>query len=289
MNIELINIIDQKRKELDPLRPISPKSLIKIKEKMELDYNFYSNSIEGNTLTIGETNALIKLNLNASIAKRLRDIEEMRGHINAVEELEFFKEKFDKFNYPVQLSQKFIKNLHKLIFVEDEERTTVVDDKINYSLLKAGHYKDQSNSVLKPDGTLFVYSTPEETPSQMMDLIDWYNNIRKDINPVILSAIFHYKFIRIHPFGDGNGRMARLLMNYILQSSGYAIIIITKEDKANYIFSLDATNNNFLEKDDFMLTNDLNNFDPFVTYILEKEQYYLDYMIYTIKEDLKNL
>lgn len=283
MNQDLLNLIQNQKAALDALRPIPQPKLNLIKAKFELEYNFYSNSIEGNTLTMGETNSLINLNLNATIAKRLRDIEEMRGHIKAADQLEFFKGKFENTSKPASLSQQFVKNLHHLIFVEDQELYSIQNEITSVSILKAGNYKTKTNSVIQPNGQLFTYASPESTPSLMIDLIDWYNSSIDTINPAVLAAIFHYKFIRIQPFGDGNGRMARLLMNYILISAGYSIVIITTEEKIEYITSLDLTNNNFIGETDFMNNEDLDNFEPFVAYILSLELKYLDIMIEAAK------
>lgn len=70
----------------------------------------------------------------------------------------------------------------------------------------------------------------------MQELVEWFRNEKQkpDINPIILAALFHYRFIRIHPFDDGNGRVARILMNFILMQFGYPPVIVKTEDKKNY-------------------------------------------------------
>jgi Fic family protein len=282
---EIIKKVDAKRAELDSLRPIKAENMIVIKEKLELDYNFYSNAIEGNTLTLGETNALIKMNLEATIAKRQRDIQEMKGHIDAVNDLELFKEKYNEFKLPAELNQNFIKNLHKKIFVEDEIKYSYHNGNKRTSVVKAGEYKLFANSVRQPDGNIFEYMSPHETPSAMMDLVDWYNKNRETVHPVVLGSIFHYKFIRIHPFGDGNGRMARLLLNFVLQSSGYSIVIVTTDDRKNYINNLDLTNNNFTKELEYINSEVINDFEPFVSYIANLELNYLSLMIRGAKGD----
>jgi Fic family protein len=276
---DLIKKVDAKRLELDNLRPIKLENMAKIREKLELDFNYNSNKIEGNTLTKGETNSLIQLGMNATIARTQRDIQEMMGHIEAVNDLDFFKEKFDQFNHPAELNQNFIKNLHQKIFVKDQTKQSIQDGRVMTVTLKAGEYKKFENSVIQPDGNVFKYVSAHETPSLMTDLVDWYNSQRLTMHPVTLSAIFHYKFIRIHPFGDGNGRMARLLMNYILQSSGYSIVIVTSDDRSNYINSLDLTNNNFTIEMEFINSENPDDFEPFLSYIFDLELKYLDIMI----------
>jgi Fic family protein len=84
---------------------------------------------------------------------------------------------------------------------------------------------------------LFEYASPEETPSLMKDLISWYNKEekKKKIPVAELAALFHYRYIRIHPFEDGNGRIARLLVNYILQRHEYPMIVIQTKDRDKYL------------------------------------------------------
>lgn len=85
-------------------------------------------------------------------------------------------------------------------------------------VIHAGQYKTRPNSVITRYGDRFEYASPEETPALMSDLVDWYNGEeeRGELTPVELAALFHYRYIWIHPFEDGNGRIARLMVNYIL-------------------------------------------------------------------------
>jgi Fic family protein len=94
--------------------------------------------------------------------------------------------------------------------------------------------------VLTRTGEMFYFASPEETPAKMAELMAWYNeNVNKeDTNAVLFATEFHYRFIRIHPFDDGNGRLARLLMNFILMLKGYPPAIIKTEDKDAYYNAL---------------------------------------------------
>ncbi len=86
--------------------------------------------------------------------------------------------------------------------------------------IHAGQYKTRPNSVITRYGDRFEYALPEETQKLMSDLENWYNTAEKEakLSPIELTALFHYRYIRIHPFEDGNGRIARLMMNFILKN-----------------------------------------------------------------------
>ena len=130
-----------------------------------------------------------------------------------------------------------------------------------------GSYKTSPNHVKTKTGEIFYFATPEETPSKMTDLINWYRekSEQKEVNPIFLAAEFHYKFIRIHPFDDGNGRTARILMNFILMKFDFPPVIIKTEDKANYFAVLQLA--------------DAGNIEAFVEYIAQNLVRSLEIMI----------
>lgn len=100
-------------------------------------------------------------------------------------------------------------------------------------MIHAGQYKTRPNSVITRYGDRFDYASPEETPGLMGDLVDWYNAAEQEgkLSPVELAALFHYRYIRIHPFEDGNGRIARLMVNYILTRHDYPMIVVRSRKK----------------------------------------------------------
>ncbi len=100
-----------------------------------------------------------------------------------------------------------------------------------------GQYKTSPNHVKTKTGEIFRFATPEETPAMMSDLLEWFRkkSENNDANPFLIAAEFHYRFIRIHPFDDGNGRTARILMNFVLLRSGYPPVVIKTEDKQKYL------------------------------------------------------
>ena len=236
---------------LDALRPISSEMERRIMQKFRLDWNYHSNHLEGNTLTFGETKALILFGLTAQ-GKPFQDHIEMSGHDEAVKWIE------DVVKQERPLNEAFIRELHVLILKEaSEKKSQTPDGQIVTRRIEVGKYKTMPNHVLTETGEMFYFASPEETPAKMNDLMNWYAEERKkeDTIPVLLAAEFHYRFIRIHPFDDGNGRTARLLMNFILMSYAYPPVIIKTSDKEQYFNVLRLA--------------DAGNLVPFVDYITE--------------------
>jgi len=249
------------KKELDLLRPLSKEAEARIMQKFRLDWNYHSNHLEGNSLSYGETKALILFNITAQ-GKPLKDHLEITGHNDAVLWiLEIVKD--DR-----PLTETFIRELHKLILKEPYEVDAITaEGKPTKKRITVGDYKQQPNHVKTQTGEIFRFASPEETPAKMADLIEWYRKEaeKEGVNPILLAAEFHYRYIRIHPFDDGNGRTARILMNFILLKFGYPPVIIKTEDKANYFAALQ-------QADAGIIT-------PFVEYIAENLVTSLELMI----------
>ncbi len=257
----MLKRVIQLKKELDALRPISQAQEQRIMQKFRLGWNYHSNHLEGNTLTFGETKALILFGLTAQ-GKPFQDHIEMSGHDEAVKWIE------EVVKQERPLNEAFIRELHTLILKESsEKKSQTTDGKIVTRRIEVGKYKTQPNHVLTKTGEMFYFATPEETPAKMNDLMNWYSEERKkeETNPVLLATEFHYRFIRIHPFDDGNGRTARLLMNFILMSYGYPPVIIKTTDKQQYFNVLQLA--------------DAGNIEPFILYIAENLVHSLEIMI----------
>jgi Fic family protein len=291
--------INELKIKLESLRPIKPEFLINIKDKFELMYNHYTNTIEGSTLTIGETESLIRYNLETKINKSVRDVEEMRSHIKQYNVVGFLSDKIlTEDGFPLKLNQNYILDLHKVLYIDD--KVIIKDNDYGQKvdiLLPAGRYKPQNNHVHTLSGKLFKYADFTEVQRLMTDLLDWYETNRKVLNPVELASIFHYKFIRIHPFSDANGRMSRFLLNLILQSSGLGLVVVTEKDRNEYLESLENTDRNFtnITVDEIVNSNELNLYKPFIDYIYQNEIRSLELMIkgangediFTAKEQLQ--
>lgn len=240
---ELIQQADALKAELDQLRPLDETQEARIWQQFRLWWNYHSNSIEGNSLTYGETKLLILHGLTAE-GKPLRHHFEVVGHNEALKWL------LDvvKGDYP--LTEQFIRELHKMILKERYLKKVITPDGQEATAwVEVGQYKNKPNHVLKSTGEIFYFASPEETPARMEELINWYRERQEknDLHPILQAVEMHYRFIRIHPFDDGNGRVARLLLNFILLRHGYPPVIIRKEDKEDYLLALEQADAGQLE------------------------------------------
>lgn len=238
----LIQQIDERKKELDVLRPISPEREAKIKQTFRLWWNYHSNAIEGNQLTLGETVSLILYDLTAK-GKSYKDHREVKGHNEALLWIEEIVEE----NRPV--TQSFIRELHQMLLKESYDSPAITPTgQTVQKKIKVGEYKTTPNHVRTPTGEIYHYASPEEVPAKMDDLLRWYEREKDDLHSLILAATFHYRFVKIHPFDDGNGRMSRVLMNLILMQGGYPPAIIKMENRAEYLAALSEADAGDLEK-----------------------------------------
>ena len=253
MIVELLAKIDTLKDELDSLRPIPMDRMARVLQKLRLDWNYHSNSMEGNTLTMTETRAFLLYGITAK-GKPFRDYIEMRGHNEALKKLEEVVHK------DLRLTERVIKDFHKMILVEPFQ------DEI--AEINPGEYKTFSNYLYSPQGERIDFEPPEEVPRLMNELVNWTNNhlfseelSRKGqrkyhFHPVLVACYFHLRFIRIHPFGDGNGRMGRILMNMILMIKGYMPAVVRLENREDYYNALNQS--------------DTNNIEPLATFIAEQ-------------------
>lgn len=227
---------------LQALLPMNPEYQQKLDKKFRLEFNYNSNHMEGNTLTYGETELLLIFNETKG-NHTLREYEEMKGHdvaINLIEDWATDKEHL--------LTESYIKNLNQVILKEPFWKEAITADGQNTRrLIKVGNYKEFPNSVRLQNGELFHYASPTETPILMHELLNWYRTEEASLHPVTLAAMLHYKFVRIHPFDDGNGRIARLLMNYVLLKNGLPPIIIKSKDKQQYLRALHVADTGNIE------------------------------------------
>jgi Fic family protein len=259
--MEILPRINQLKTELDALRPLDAEREARIMQKFRLDWNFHSNHLEGNSLSYGETKALILFGITAQ-GKPLKDHLEMTGHNEALKWIE------EVVQEERPLTENFIRQLHTLLLKEPYQVDAITPEgQPTKKWVKVGEYKTTPNNVITATGEPFYFATPEETPAKMHDLIAWYREQeeKSELHPLLLAAEFHYKFVRIHPFDDGNGRTARILMNFILMKHGLPPVIIKTQDKENYFAALRQADAGFLE--------------PFIEYIGENLAHSLELML----------
>ncbi len=219
----------------EALQPLSQKQRDRLSRKFTVEFNYNSNHIEGNTLTYGQTEILLLFGKVSGTAD-MRDFEEMKASNVG---LKMMTEEANLKDVP--LTQNFIRTLHKTLLREDYTVYRNLPGGMQTSyVIHAGQYKTRPNSVITRYGDRFEYASPEETPALMSDLVDWYNEEEQkgNLTPFELATLFHYRYIRIHPFEDGNGRIARLMVNYILARHGYPMVVVRSRNKSEYLEAL---------------------------------------------------
>ena len=244
------DIIDELFAGLNNLKPIKTEDQARLARKFRLEFNYNSNHIEGNTLTYGETELLLIFD-DTTGNHQMREYEEIKGHDVAYHFIEELSKDGER-----PLTEQIIKNLNGIILVRPYWKEALTPDgQKTKRLVKIGDYKDHPNSVRLANGEIFEYAYPGDTPLLMGELINWFRDEEAALHPVTLATILHYKFVRIHPFDDGNGRISRLLMNYVFLKHGYPPVVIKSDDKENYLRALHLA--------------DIGDYEPLINYISE--------------------
>jgi len=229
-----LNRVDELRREIDSLRPFDPTTEALIERKLRMDWNYNSNAIEGNQVNRGETQLFLEQGLTAK-GKPFKDYLDIRGHDQAIG---FLK---DLVTRKEHLTEAVIRELHKILLVEPYEMPSeTLDGKKSTKVVRLGEYKTLPNRVTLSDGTIHHYASPEETPAMMGDLMRWYRDQLDavELHPVIIASLFHHRFTAIHPFDDGNGRMARLLANMILMQHHLPPAVFRADKRTEYLLAL---------------------------------------------------
>ncbi len=225
MKTDIFKEIDSLQKEIDSNGSLSADFLKQIKEYYKIALTFSSNALEGNTLTESETKIVLEEGI-AIGGKPLKDHFEAVGHAEAYD-----------FLYTLvgnkTIQERDIQRLHQLFYFRIDEK-------------HAGKYRSNKAVIT---GSKYPLPKPENLSSLMQGLIPLIDQFRKDHHPVKAAALAHKEFVFIHPFVDGNGRTARLLMNLILLQEQYNIAIIPPITRREYIDSLEQAH---LNDDDFV-------------------------------------
>ena len=235
--LPIINKIEELNATLKELLPMKAEYQSKLDKKFRLELNYNSNHIEGNTLTYSETELLLIFDETKG-NHTLREYEEMKAHDVALQLIMDWAADSER-----PLTEANIRNLNEVILVKPFWKDAITPDRQRTRrLIKVGDYKEFPNSVQLSNGEVFECASVADTPILMGELIQWYRDeeYKKDLHPVALAALIHYKLVRIHPFDDGNGRISRLLMNYVLLKNELPPIVIKSNDKHNYLSALNS-------------------------------------------------
>ncbi len=210
-------VLNSKKHELDSIRPLPPALVRNLEEWFRVELTYTSNAIEGNTLTRRETAIVIEKGLTVG-GKSLKEHLEAINHAKA---LDIVRELVSKKNR--NLSEADILRIHEMVL-------SGIDDS------NAGRYRDVAVRI---SGSSVVLPNFRKVPVLMEEFAAWLKG-QKNLHPAALASEAHYRLVTIHPFVDGNGRTARLLMNLILMMHGYPPAIIRPRDRLAYISGLES-------------------------------------------------
>jgi Fic family protein len=204
-----------KKKALDNLRPLPLQLVRKLREQMQIEFTYNSNAIEGNTLSLRETQLVIREGITVR-GKSLREHLEARNHPDAIDYVEGLARK------ETVLRQDHILRVHALLMrgVDDDN---------------AGKYR---TGQVRVAGATFMPAPAQKIPEMIGELLQTLRQNPDELRPIELAAFFHHKLVYIHPFLDGNGRTARLLMNAVLMREGYPFTVLLKVDRPKYLRAL---------------------------------------------------
>ena len=216
---ELYGQLSDLKQCLDSFRPFNTAQLANLQKAFDTEYTYESNRIEGNSLTLMETDLVIHKGMTIE-GKPLKDHFEAANHLQAIEYIREIARDKQEFNRRVLL------DIHALI-LQGIDRAN------------AGLYR---RANVRISGSRHVCPAYEKVPDKMDEYFLWYESNRESLHPVQLAAEMHARLVSVHPFIDGNGRTDRLVMNIILLQNGYPITIIASDRKkrAEYYNSLES-------------------------------------------------
>lgn len=209
-----------KLSDLKKSRPLPPIALQKLREALAIEWTYNSNSIEGNTLTLRETQLVLQEGITVK-GKSLREHFEAKNHETALNYL------YTLVSNDYKIKSKDLLDLHQLVL------RSIEDD-------FAGRLR---TGGVRITGANFVPPNALKVPQLVDELIDFVNTNPLQLNIIELATVFHHKFVWIHPFFDGNGRTVRLCMNLILMKEGFPPAIILANDRKKYYEALNSANN----------------------------------------------
>ena len=244
--------IDSLKKELDALRPLKKEQVEGIKTMYDVELTYNSNAIEGSTLDYAETKIILLEGLTIG-GKTTREHLEAINHKTAIDYIEEIVQKKTK-----NIKRTDVLAIHRIIL-------RGIDDP------NAGSYRAYDVYVNKGGGEKHMFPAPNKIENLMDNFYLWLKE-NKNMHPVLLAAEAHYRLVSIHPFIDGNGRGARLLMNLVLIQNGYPPAIIKMSKRKEYISTIQNT--------------DEGNMDEFYNFVADAELESLELYLDTVKNNI---
>ncbi len=214
---DVLTKLTTKKQRLDAYKPLPVEVVKNLDEWFRIELTYTSNAIEGNTLTRQETALVVE----EGITVQGKSVQEHLEAINHAKAFDFIQKELIQ-KRRVDITQQDILDIHRVILHK-------IDD------TNAGRYR---SVPVRLRGSQTILPNPLKVPALMDEFFRWLQGESTD-HPVKIAADAHYKLVTIHPFVDGNGRTARLLMNLLLMQAGYPSAIIRKEDRSVYINSLE--------------------------------------------------
>lgn len=208
--MDILTRIDENKARIDAYRPMQEPLLSQLRAYYRIGLTWTSNALEGNSLTESETKVVLEDGLTVA-GKPLRDYYEATGHAKAYDAM------WELIDPSKPITEADICRLHRLFYTQVDETN-------------AGIYRKQRVFIT---GSRFTPPPPDKVPAEMTDFVEWM--FHADLHPVKLAAEAHRRFVFIHPFIDGNGRVARLLMNLCLLRHGYTLAIVPPVLRVEYI------------------------------------------------------
>jgi Fic family protein len=217
INHRLLTRLHDKKARLDARRPLPAAAVSRLEKQLAVEWTYNSNAIEGNTLTLRETQLILEQGVTIG-GKSLREHFEVVNHREAITLVESLADRREPITATV------VRQLHALVMAR-------IDDE------NAGQYRQLPVRIA---GATHEPPPAWEVPARMTDWVDWLNEQEDSAEPVELAAVAHHRLVAIHPFLDGNGRTARLVMNLILLRAEYLPAIIARANRAQYYRALAA-------------------------------------------------
>jgi Fic family protein len=211
MEARLLKRLEIKKAQLDGLRPLPGAAVNRLRDEILIEWIYNSNAIEGSTITLQETRLILETGLTVG-GKSLREHFEVINHKEAIQYVESLIQN------PEPITAFHVRQIHKLIL-------TNIDDE------NAGSYR---KTQVRIAGAPIIPPESWQINSLMTEWADWVASTERSIHPVALAALAHHRLVAIHPFVDGNGRTARLVMNLLLMRRGYPPTVILRTNRRQY-------------------------------------------------------